>query len=80
MKISTTTISNTSTQIIKVLYSAIASDSSVSDIDAADSGELLLAPGGQVNIESSRLDLGQLDSLSRKNLISYLVLAGTTLS
>jgi hypothetical protein len=34
-------------------------------------GQLGISPGGSISIELDRVDLGQLDSLQKKNLITY---------
>jgi len=73
MKTSTTVVTNVSKQVVKVLYSEVARDASSSVIPPNTSGELAIAPGGKLTIESSRLDAGQLEAFRKKGLVSYTI-------
>ena len=68
-----TTISNVSEQAIPILINDISLESSNSSSDVAYNiaNQTMIAPGAQVTIETQRLDLGQLESLQIKRLISY---------
>jgi len=73
VSISVTTITNTSTQAIPVLVSATTSAKASASSNLAYSVErqISIAPGASLTVETSRLDLGQLDAIRKKNLISY---------
>jgi hypothetical protein len=66
-------ISNTSRQGIPILINAIdsADANENSDIVASLASQLTIPVGAQLNIERQRVDVGQLDQLRRKKLISY---------
>ncbi len=68
-----TTITNTSKQIVPILVNAIASDkaNANSDIAANVAQQMQIAPGAETTIETKRIDLGQLDQLRRKGLLTY---------
>ncbi len=73
MAISTTNITNISRQAIPILVNPVtnAAASANSSLEAAYAGQLSIPPGTTVTIETSRLDVGQLDQIRRKGLISY---------
>jgi hypothetical protein len=71
MAVATVTVINKSPQVIKILYGTIAKASSASTILYNKAGQLGISPGGSISIELDRVDLGQLDSLQKKNLITY---------
>lgn len=68
-----TTITNVSKQTVPILLNAIsttvASDSS--DIAPSRAESLQIPPGAQLQIETQRIDLGQLERLRQKNLITF---------
>ena len=68
-----TTITNVSTQSIPVIVNSIlpANADTASDISASTDKTIYLVAGAELNIESSRIDLAQLDQLRNKNLIIY---------
>lgn len=70
---SITTITNTSKQVVPVLVNEIplAKAAGNSDLSPSEARQLLIQPGASINIETRRLDVGQLDQLRRKQLISY---------
>ena len=67
------TITNISKQVIPILVNEIATSdaSSTSDIAPSVAQQMQIAAGAQVTIETIRVDVGQLDQLRRKKLISY---------
>lgn len=73
MAVSVTTITNISKQVIPVLVNEVplskASDNS--DLPPGDARQLMIQPGTSIRVETRRLDLGQLDQLRRKGLLSY---------
>ena len=68
MAIKTSTISNISKQPIGVLFQNTLNPA-VSDVPSANKGILVIQPGKSVTIESLRVDAGQLQNFSTKNLI-----------
>lgn len=64
-------VTNISSQVIELLYGAIDSDNSTSNIPAGRSGLMKLAPGASVELELPRVDAGQLENLRKLNVISY---------
>jgi len=69
----TTTITNTSNQIIPILVGSttLAKADPASDLTALLAEQTSIAPGAQLTIETSRVDLGQLEQLRRKRLITF---------
>ena len=69
----TTTITNTSNQIIPVLVGSttLAKADPASSISPTRSEQTTIAPGAQLVIETVRVDIGQLEQLRRKNLITF---------
>lgn len=69
----TTTITNTSNQIIPILVGSttIAKADANSDIAPTLGQQTFIAPGAQLVIETVRVDLGQLEQLRRKSLITF---------
>jgi len=70
MTFQTTTVTNISQQIIKVLFSKIAASASTTSIPPNTAGELAIVPGTQLTIETNRLDLGQIRTFQRKGLLT----------
>lgn len=75
MAASLTTITNISKQIVPILVNSISATiaSDNSDIPAARSEQVKLAPGEEFSVESKRIDNAQLEQLRRLNLITYIV-------
>jgi len=71
--ISQVTITNVSPQVVPVLYDTIDLSKSVSTVGYNKSGQLLVPPGGNIKLETERVDLGQLDQFRRNGLITYVV-------
>lgn len=73
MAVSVTTITNISRQVIPILVNEIAASkaSENSDLPPSDARQLSIQPGSEIRIETSRLDIGQLDQLRRKALLTY---------
>lgn len=71
MAVATVTVSNKSVQVIQILYGQIIEGNNTSNIKFNKAGQLGIAPGSSVTIELERVDLGQLDALQKKNLITY---------
>jgi len=73
MATSTTTITNISNQVIPILVSSIAQvdASASSNLGPLVAEQVAIAAGAQLVIESARTDVGQLEQLRRKRLISY---------
>jgi len=69
----TTTITNTSNQVILVLVgpTTVAEADPNSSISPLASEQVLVAAGAQLVIETIRVDVGQLEQLQRKRLITY---------
>ncbi len=68
-----TTITNVSNQLVPILVDDIdlSDANSASDIAAAVAEQMSIQPGAQLVIETRRVDLGQLEQLRSKRLISY---------
>ncbi len=68
-----TTITNVSKQVVPILINNIttADANSNSTVPADKAQQMLIAPSAQVTIETRRLDLGQLEQLRRKKLLSF---------
>lgn len=69
MAIRVKTIQNISNQTIEVLHESGDADNAAGDINYTSTGMLRIGPGASVTVEEARLDLGQLENLSAKNLI-----------
>jgi hypothetical protein len=69
----TTTITNTSNQVIPVLVGSttLAEADPNSSIPPLTSEQVAIASGAQLVIETGRVDIGQLEQLRRKRLITY---------
>jgi len=68
-----TNITNTSNQVIPILIGSIAIDQAIagSDIPPALSQQMQIQSGSEVEIETSRTDLAQLESLQNRQLIKF---------
>lgn len=68
-----TTITNVSSQSLPIIVNSIVATNADagSDIAASVNKQVLLAPGRELNVETSRVDLAQLDRLRTHNLIIY---------
>jgi hypothetical protein len=73
MAVALVTITNISNQVIPILVNAISLTSAnpASDISATTASQMAIPIGAKVTIETQRIDLGQLDQLRRKGLITY---------
>jgi hypothetical protein len=73
MAASVYTITNNSKQVIPILVGSIpaskAADSS--DVQARVGSQVSVAPGSTLTIEKIRVDIGQLDALRNRGLITY---------
>lgn len=69
----TTTITNASNQIIPVLVGSttLAKADPTSSIPPTVGEQVSIAPGAQLVVETGRVDLGQLEQLRRKALITF---------
>lgn len=69
----TTTITNISNQIIPILVGSTTLENANPDssVDPLRAEQVSVGPGSQLTIEVNRVDVGQLDQLRRKQLISY---------
>ena len=67
------TITNISNQTVQVSYSRIATAkaSTNSELPPSKGGQLNIGSGKSIRLETSRIDIGQLDQLRRKRLLSY---------
>ena len=68
-----TTITNISKQLVPILVNSITSSSAQtgSDLDAARSEQTFIQPGAEINIETNRIDLAQLEQMRRNGLIRF---------
>lgn len=66
-------VTNISGQVIPILINSISADtaSAQSDIPAAQAEQMFIQPGVGFAIEQSRVDIGQLEQLARKKLITF---------
>lgn len=73
MAIGITTVNNVSAQVLSILVNEVALDrvSASSDLGATTAASVAIPPGKSLTVETSRIDLGQLDQLRKKKLISY---------
>ena len=62
-----TTITNISKQVVPILVNAttLASAQAGSDLAETRAEQTAIAPGAELNIESNRVDIGQLEQLQR---------------
>jgi hypothetical protein len=69
----TTTITNTSNQVLPILVgpTTINEADPNSSISPLASEQVAIASGAQLVIETTRVDVGQLEQLQRKRLITY---------
>ena len=68
-----TTITNISKQTIPILVNEIARDkaNAESDVPPATAQQMFISPGSPLTIETKRVDLGQLEQLRRKGLLTF---------
>lgn len=68
-----TTITNVSRQLVPILVNSINATSSQagSDLIAAKSEQTFIQPGAEINVESNRVDLAQLEQMRRNGLIRF---------
>jgi len=68
-----TSITNISKQVVPILVNDIAIDiaDAGSDIPPTRAQQMQIAPGAEVEIESSRVDLAQLEQLQRLKLLTF---------
>lgn len=68
-----TTITNKSKQVVPILIDDIGlTDANTSsDIGPTRAEQMQIAPGSEVEIETSRVDVGQLEQLQRLGLITF---------
>lgn len=68
-----TTITNISKQAVPILVNEIqlANVQVGSDLAANRAEQTLIAPGAELNIETNRIDIGQLEQLRRIGVISF---------
>lgn len=69
-----TSITNQSQQVVPILLNEIslANANESSDIGSTRAEQLQIPPGSEVEIETSRLDVGQLEQLQRLGLITFI--------
>jgi hypothetical protein len=70
MAVHTYTIDNISNQPISILFQQ-GVDTAVGNVPQASTGLMTVNPGQKVTIEASRVNVGQLQNFSDKNLIRY---------
>jgi|6_EtaG_2_1085325.scaffolds.fasta_scaffold118182_2 hypothetical protein len=68
-----TSITNISNQVVPILLNdiALANADAGSDFSATKSEQLQIPPGSEVNVESDRVDLAQLEQLQRLKLLTF---------
>jgi hypothetical protein len=68
-----TTVTNKSQQVVPILINevSLANANAGSDIAATRAEQMSIPPGSEVEIETSRVDVGQLEQLQRLGLISF---------
>ncbi len=73
MAVSVTTITNLSKQAVPILVSEIQKSkaSPSSGLAANEARQLLIQPGSEITLEARRVDVGQLEQLRRKGLLSF---------
>ena len=69
-----TSITNVSKQTVPVLIDAIslATANSNSDLAPSRAEQMHIPPGSEVELETSRLDVGQLEQLQRLGLLTFI--------
>ena len=63
------TIENLSPQVIPVIYQQGVASAAAGDVAYAKTGQLMIAPGSKIKIETNRLDHGQVETLKKRNLV-----------
>jgi hypothetical protein len=68
-----TSITNVSNQVVPILLDdiAVANADAASDIPPTRTQQMQIAPGAEVEVESSRVDLAQLEQLQRLQLLTF---------
>ena len=68
-----TSITNVSKQIVPILIDAIslATANANSDLAPSRAEQMGIAPGAEVELETSRIDIGQLEQLQRLGLLMF---------
>lgn len=68
-----TTITNISNQVVPILVNNIASSGAQagSDLEASRSEQTFIPPGAEINIETNRVDVAQLEQMRRNKLIRF---------
>jgi hypothetical protein len=68
-----TSITNISNQVVPILVNNIAIENADvgSDIPPTRAQQMQIAPGAEVEIESSRVDIAQLEQLRRLQLLTF---------
>jgi hypothetical protein len=68
-----TTITNKSKQTVPILVNAISiADANLSsDLDPARAEQTMIPAGSELEIETGRIDVGQLEQLQRLNMITF---------
>lgn len=67
------TVENISPQTVPFMYSAIDASASETSVPASQSGILHLATSKRIDLELTRIDQAQLDSLRKLGLIKYTI-------
>lgn len=69
-----TTITNISKQIVPILVNATttAAVQAGSDLPETTAEQTTIPPGAELNIETNRVDIGQLEQLQRIGLITFI--------
>lgn len=69
-----TSITNVSKQVVPILIDAIslATANSASDLAPSRAEQMGIAPGAEVELETSRIDIGQLEQLQRLGLLTFI--------
>ena len=68
-----TSITNISNQVVPILVNdiALANAAAGSDIPSTRSEQMAIPPGSEVEVESERVDLAQLEQLQRLRLLTF---------
>jgi hypothetical protein len=69
-----TSICNISKQVVPILINEVALESvdAGSEVASTRSEQMHLPPGSEVEIETSRIDIGQLEQLQRLQLLTFI--------
>lgn len=69
-----TTITNISKQVVPILVNAttLAKVQAGSDLPETRAGQTQISPGAELNIETNRVDVGQLEQLQRLAVITFI--------